>query len=278
MRRCAGYAEVFQLGLGKSGTTTIKKYFADSYDYNVTCGEELTALIQAEVDARRPLLDAARTRCPHFYISELMRVYWPAESIALQLTDLHALRVGAPRALFVHCARNTTKWVSSVARWNSLQTRLAQRDLPGLPLGTGQRLKELADWYEGTNAQIAFHFAHRSNYVRVDVDSLASLRALERFCGRYPQDYHWVPQNVNRRAATSPPNDIRAAKSALRAAGAPLTVPGQRLGGTVRAVRATVRARNDAQARSEPRRPLRLAAAPPRPARLHLRVAGAAWH
>lgn len=214
MRLCASYAEVFQLGFGKSGTTSIKKYFADAYDYNITCGDELTALIQAEVDARRPLLDAARTRCPHFYISELLRVYWPTESIALQLTDLHALRVSAPRALFVHCARNTSKWVSSVVRWNNLQTRLAQRDLPGMPRGVGHRLEELAQWYEGANAQIAFQFAHRANYVRVDVDSLASLRALERFCGRHPQDYHWVPQNVNTRVATTSLNGSRAAHSA----------------------------------------------------------------
>tara|TARA_B100001057_G_scaffold192712_1_gene193643 strand:- start:3824 stop:4510 length:687 start_codon:yes stop_codon:yes gene_type:complete len=201
MRRCAGYDEVFQLGLGKSGTTTVKKYFSDTYDYNVTCGDKLTALIQAEANARRPLLDAARALCPHFYISELLRVYWPAESIALQLTDLHALRVGAPKALFVHCARNVTKWASSVANWYSLQARLAQRDLPGLPRGIGQRREELEQWYEGVNAHIAFQFAYRDNYVRVNVDSFASLRALEQFCDRHSQAYHWVPQNVNRHAA-----------------------------------------------------------------------------
>lgn len=103
--RCAGYDEVFQVGLGKSGTTTIQKFFTDRYDYNATCGDELAVLIQNETNARRPLLDAARARCPHFYISELNRVYFPKETIALQLTDLHALRVAAPRALFVHCAR-----------------------------------------------------------------------------------------------------------------------------------------------------------------------------
>ena len=200
MRRCAGYDEVFQLGLGKSGTTTIQKFFVDRYDYNATCGSELTVFIQNEIDAHRPLLDAARARCPHFYVSEPMRVYFPNESIALQLTDLHALRVAAPRALFVHGARNTTKWVSSVARWNSLQGRLAQRDLPGLPRGIGRTSEELSTWYDGVNAHIAFMFAHRRNYVRVDVDDLASLRALERVCGGYlNQSYHWVPQNVNTR-------------------------------------------------------------------------------
>ena len=199
MRRCADYDEVFQLGLGKSGTTTIQKFFVDRYDYNTTCGSELTVFIQNEIDAHRPLLDAARARCPHFYVSEPMRVYFPTESIALQLTDLHALRVAAPRALFVHGVRNTTKWISSVARWNSLQARLTQRDLPGLPRGIGRTSEELSTWYDGVNAHIAFLFAHRRNYVRVDVDDLASLRALERACGGYNQSYNWVPQNVNTR-------------------------------------------------------------------------------
>ena len=201
MRRCAGYGEVFQVGLGKSGTTTVEKFFADRFDYNVTCGNELAVLIQDEADARRPLLAAARARCPHFYISELSRVYFPKDSIVLQLTHLNALRVEAPAGLFVHCARNTTKWLSSVARWSNLQARLANRDLVGLPRGIGRTERELAEWYDGVNAHVAFTFAHRPNYVRVNVDEPASLRALELFCGRRDGDqpYRWVPQNVNRR-------------------------------------------------------------------------------
>lgn len=202
MRLCGEYDEVIQLGLGKSGTTTVKTFFANRYDYNVSCGNELTVLIQAEVDAHRPLLEAARRQCPHFYISELMRVYFPKESIVLQLTNLHDLRMAAPRALFVHCARNTTKWVSSVSRWNNLQQRLTQRDLPGLPIGIGRTSENLHRWYDDVNSNIALHFAHRRNYVRVNVDDTASLRALERVCGGYNnnQSYNWVAQNVNTRA------------------------------------------------------------------------------
>lgn len=102
MRRCAGYDEVIQLGLGKSGTTTIQKFFVDRYDYNATCG-------------------------------------------------------------------------------------------------IGKTSEELQAWYDGVNAHIAFLFAHRHNYVRVDVDDLASLRALERVCGGYNRSYNWMPQNVNTR-------------------------------------------------------------------------------
>ena len=34
------------MGLGKSGTTTVEKFFTDRFDYNVTCGNELAVLIQ----------------------------------------------------------------------------------------------------------------------------------------------------------------------------------------------------------------------------------------
>ncbi len=210
MRRCAGYDEVFQIGLGKSGTTTIQTFFTARYDYNATCGNALTVLIQNEINARQPLLDAARAVCPHFYVSELLRVYFPSETIALQLTDMHALRVAAPGALFVHCARNTDKWLSSVARWYTLQSRLAQRDLPGLPRGVGWTLEELRPWYDGVNDYLAFTFAHRRNYVRVNVDDPDSLSALESFCGGYNQSYTWVPQNVNKHVS---PNLTRNTKT-----------------------------------------------------------------
>ena len=74
---------------------------------------------------------------------------------------------------------------------------------PARPRGVapGRRARterELADWYEGVNAYLRLAFTHRANYARVDVDSPASLRALEPFCGA-GTPYEWVPVNVNLR-------------------------------------------------------------------------------
>ena len=196
---CRNHPEVIQVGLGKSGTSTVQKYFTDRFDSNATCGALLPNIIQADVDARAPALARARALCPHFYISELARVYWPHESIQLQLTHLRELRLAAPSALFVHCERSPAKWVSSVRRWNTLQARFAQRDLEGLPKGVGRTEQELANWYTGVNSYLRLAFAYRTNYVRVDVDDPASLRALETFCGTRATPYAWVPVNVNPR-------------------------------------------------------------------------------
>lgn len=197
MRRCAGYDEVFQIGIGKSGTTTVKTFFDDRYDYNSTCGNELAEWIQAEANKHRPLLKDARIRCPHFYAGDLMRVYFANENTALQLTHLHNLRVEAQNALFVHCARNTTKWLSSVSRWNTLKQRITQRDLPGLPRGVGAKPQELREWYDEVNAYLAFTFKYRLNYVRVNVDNPASLDALVKFCDPLALPHVWTAKNAN---------------------------------------------------------------------------------
>ena len=110
------------------------------------------------------------------------------------------LRLAAPSALFVHCERSPAKWVSSVRRWNTLQSRFTQRDLEGLPKGIGRTEAELANWYSGVNGYLRLAFAYRPNYVRVDVDDPASLRVLETFCsGANATPYTWVAVNANPR-------------------------------------------------------------------------------
>ena len=126
--RCQGYKNVMQVGLGKSGTSSIAAFFTkEALRYNLTCGAELTKVIAESLLRHEPPLDEARRRCPNFYISEMARMYFPEESIQLQLTDLSAIRRAAltNETLFVHCQRNTSKWVKSVLRWGNLAQRLA---------------------------------------------------------------------------------------------------------------------------------------------------------
>ena len=199
--RCQGYKNVMQVGLGKSGTSSIAAFFTkEALRYNLTCGAELTKVIAESLLRHEPPLDEARRRCPNFYISELARVYFPEESIQLQLTDLSAIRRAAltNETLFVHYQRNTSKWVKSVLRWGNLAQRLASRDLEGLPPGRGRTAGELTRWYEGVNGYLRCAFASRPNYIRVDVDDEMSLARLARFCGREGHKFSAVNVHHNK--------------------------------------------------------------------------------
>ena len=80
--RCQGYKNVMQVGLGKSGTSSIAAFFTkEALRYNLTCGAELTKVIAESLLRHEPPLDEARRRCPNFYISEMARMYFPEESI-----------------------------------------------------------------------------------------------------------------------------------------------------------------------------------------------------
>jgi len=199
--QCRTYVGVVQIGFGKSGTTTVAEFFTE-LGYNATCGFQMTTVLATALEERRQQpFDEVERLCPRFYISELSRVYFPHESLQLQLTDMSALRRAAhpEDVLFVHCQRTTADWVRSVRAWGSLNQRLTVRDLEGLPPGRGGTAQELARWYDAANAYLAFAFAHRSNYVHVRTDSNASLANLSTFCGR-GRDRVFPVLNRNRRA------------------------------------------------------------------------------
>lgn len=173
---CTSYDHVVQIGLGKSGTSTIAAFFKH-LGYNDSC------FYRSDV-ATHPVfpLEAAVERCPHMYVGELAAVYFPQDNFQLQLTHMRTIQTRMRNTLFVHCQRNTTKWTQSVLHWNTLAQRYTQRDMPGLPAGYGGRRGELADWYDGVNAFLRFSFRHTRNYVNVDVDNLGSLQALASRC------------------------------------------------------------------------------------------------
>ena len=196
--RCRGYQNAIQVGIGKSGVTTIADFFTKALGgYSLACGWNLSNVIAESLLRHEPPLNEARRRCPNFYISELLNVYTPQYTVQLQLTDLSAIRraTTTSETLFVHAQRNTSKWVSSVLRWNNLAERLSTRDLEGLPPGRGRTAEELARWYEGVNAYLRFAFTDRPNYIRVNVDDNVSLAGLARFCGR--EDHLFAAANVN---------------------------------------------------------------------------------
>ena len=183
-RRCGNYDSVVQVGFGKSGTTTVKKFFTgDRYDYNASCFHVSQIVSSLRADYTRPM-HVTRAACPQFYVSELAAMYHPDDNYQFQLTHLPSIQreLGA-RTLFVHCRRNTSRWVDSVRAWNNLAQRYTTRDVVGLPEGRGGSESDLVAWYDNANAYIGFVFLNRPNYVRVNVDQPDTLQRLARVCG-----------------------------------------------------------------------------------------------
>jgi len=197
---CAGYEHVVQVGLGKSGTTTVSAFFA-SLGYNTTC--YVARQIAEALDAGEPPMARTRRACAGsgggFFVQELAAVYHKHDNFQFQLTHMAPIRREmGPRTLFVHCERNLSAWVRSAVAWGDLRQRLAARDVEGLPVGHGQSADELALWYAGVNAYLQFAFRWRPNYVRVNVDEPRSLAALAARCGA--EGYHFKKRNSNPRS------------------------------------------------------------------------------
>ena len=194
---CANYEHVVQIGLGKTGTTTIRAFFA-SLGYNATC--PAVRQIAGALAAGEPPMARTKRACAGsdggFFVQELSGVYFPDDNFQFQLTHMAPIRREmGPNTLFVHCERSATKWLRSATAWGDLRRRLTVRDVEGLPPGRGGATHELADWYEGVNAYLRFAFRWRPNYARVDVDDPLSLQALAARCGA--ANYNFSKLNAN---------------------------------------------------------------------------------
>lgn len=206
---CADRQFVVQLGFGKSGTTSAAEFFQQMGYPRAGCFDHREA--REALSRGAPLLSRAveRARGAPCFVKELWDVLSPNHTAWYSLTHLHDIRtfMQSRRTLFLHVVRNSSRWVDSVVRWGSLAARLRARDLDGLPPGVGSPA-ELEEWYVGANAYIAFAFAHHPAYVRLDVESNASVQRLQALCrtaGRMPR------ANANRARARPPRPAVGAA-------------------------------------------------------------------
>jgi len=203
---CADYEHVVQIGLGKTGTTTVRAFFAN-LGYNATCTLPAVRQIAESLAFGEPPMERTKRACAAgsggsgggFFVQELTGVYFPTDNFQFQLTHMAPIRREmGPNTLFVHCERNATRWLRSATAWGDLRRRLTVRDVEGLPPGRGAANDEMVDWYAGVNAYLRFAFRWRPNYAHVDVDDPRSLRALAARCGA--ADYRFGRLNANPRS------------------------------------------------------------------------------
>jgi len=196
---CANYEHVVQIGLGKTGTTTVRAFF-ESLGYNATCAHRSVRQIAEALALGEPPMERTKRACARssggFFVQELTGVYFPTDNFQFQLTHMAPIRREmGPNTLFVHCERDASRWLRSATAWGDLRQRLTARDVEGLPPGRGAATDELLEWYAGVNAYLRFAFRWRPNYAHVDVDDPRSLRALAARCGA--AGYRFSALNAN---------------------------------------------------------------------------------
>lgn len=188
--------DVINLGLPKSGTTTLKHaLMAAGYsvadhrlkDREMPHDPTDRAFVGAMLyEGLYKFGDPAALLRDYDALSEVSFIYggnsvWPQCDHALLL----ALRKVHPKLRFVATRRDTEEMARSIMRWNNLgKLRLPLSNVPGLPVGYGHELDEQMIWIDGHYEALAHWFRNDPFYMEVDVADPKVVPRLERFLGR----------------------------------------------------------------------------------------------
>lgn len=202
--------QVVNLGLPKSGTTTLARAFKRA-GYRVA--DHRVRDPQGEPGKQRLVFVAELLYRGYFEtgdpaallpgftaVSEMSmlrgkRSLWPQMDFAL----LEAVRRKNPGLKFVASRRDAAALSASMMAWNNLgTTRLPSRDIPGLPAGYGVSNAEQERWIDGHYDSLLHWFRDDPDYLELDI---AAPDARERLSSHLGRDLPWWGKaNTNRTA------------------------------------------------------------------------------
>ncbi len=204
---------VINLGLPKTGTTTLARALKVSglktADHRIrrrqTDQSDLQGAFVGELLYRGYFHtgDPAAMLAEFSAISEMSclrdgRSLWPQMDYAV----ISALRQHHPAARFVATWRPAEHVANSMLAWSDLgSNRLPQSDIPGLPRGYGDTLKERMVWIDGHYAHLDAIFHDDPAFLRLDVGAPDAQYLLARHIGR--KITWWGRANANQGAADS---------------------------------------------------------------------------
>lgn len=172
--------KLFNLGLPKSGTTTMHKALEESGIKSAhwkfrkqtadgrpgTMGFVGRRMYADYLDGKDPLsslqhydaITQADVVKPPFSL-------WPQTDIAL----LKAVRARHPDCLFVLLTRDPKKIVSSMSRWKNMQGRLHALGAPGLPPDAAASMERLEQWVVDHFANMRAVFGDDPRFLEFDI-------------------------------------------------------------------------------------------------------------
>jgi len=209
--------DVINLGLPKSGTTTLKNALIRAgyrvADHRIKDQEDpadpsdRVFVGNLMYEGLYKYGDPAALLAGYTALSEVSFIYggnsvWPQCDHAMLL----ALRKLHPKLRFVATRRATEEMARSIMRWNNLgKLRLPLSTVPGLPVGYGHDIDEQMIWIDGHYEALAHWFRDDPLYLEVDVAAADAPQRLERFLGRRLP--WWGHSNINPDGERQPPSD-----------------------------------------------------------------------
>lgn len=188
--------EVVNLGLPKSGTTTLARALRRAgfkvADHRIRVNQTRDAELQRAYVGEllyRGLYETGDPGAhlgPFTAISEMSvlragKSLWPQTDFALIL----AIRERHPEVRFLCSRRAAFDMSQSMLAWSDLGTnRLPQSPVPGLPEGYGQTSKEREQWIEGHHAALRHFFRGDDRFLDYDVADPEAPERIGTFLGR----------------------------------------------------------------------------------------------
>ncbi|MBE1298103.1 sulfotransferase [Phycobacter azelaicus] len=204
--------KVINLGLPKSGTTTLGKALAQA-GYTVA-DHRLRDREQDKPGKRRIFVGSLLYKGfyergdPMAYLqeydalSEISFIHgkfsvWPQFDFAL----LKVLKDLNPDLKFIATRRDAQSHSRSIMAWNNLGTaRLPASTVPGLPIGYGKTAEQQMIWIDGHYEALKHWFREDPDYLEINVADADAQERISTFLGR---DLPWWGKaNVNKKAGT----------------------------------------------------------------------------
>ncbi len=202
--------EVVNLGLPKSGTTTLARALQEA-GYKVA-DHRLKDKEEDRPGKRRIFVanllyrglyehDDPMALLPDYSaISEMSFIHgnhsvWPQ----CDFTMLRALKARYPALKFIATRRDAAAHSASIMRWNNLgTTRLPNNPVPGLPVGYGKTTGEQIRWINSHHDALRHWFRDDPDFLEIDVADDDAQNRVATFLGR--EMPWWGKANVNRKA------------------------------------------------------------------------------
>lgn len=205
--------KVINLGLPKSGTTTLNKALTQA-GFTVA-DHRLKDREQEQAGKRRVFVgwllyrglyergDPMAFMREYDAVSEISFIHgkysvWPQFDFAL----LKTLKELYPELRFIATRRDAESHSKSIMAWNNLgSTRLPASTVPGLPIGYGKTPEQQMIWIDGHYEALKHWFRDDPSYLEVDVaDAKAQAKISAHLGCELPW---WGKANVNRKAGNS---------------------------------------------------------------------------